>query len=113
MDIAILEKVESLGVGFCIPVPTVGGWETYLASPEDVILFASDPDALYAKAHGVSKADYLAWRDNEYSVHCGARTRSGKPCKNVVAGGCSVSAKEWIKLHGSSYCTVHEEGAFR
>lgn len=79
-------------------------------TPEEVVEFADDPEAIYAKAHGVTKAEYRDWMDDDCTRFCAATTRAGKPCRNMVAGGFQVSAKRWLELQGE-YCASHSEGS--
>jgi hypothetical protein len=82
---------------------------TYVPTPEDLVTFATDPVAIYAKAHGVSKSAYRDWQEDECNVICSAKTLAGGPCRGVVANGYGVPVKRWLELQGG-YCLSHSEG---
>lgn len=107
LDLQTLNILSAKGVDFCVQVPHECGIMTYSATPEDLVILADDPDALYAKAHGVTKAEFRDWQADECSAICAAKTKAGKPCRNLVQGGYQVSAKRWLELQGG-YCSVHE-----
>ena len=102
----LLKRLEELGVEFCISIPSQWGQETHVAKPEELLSLIKDPVALYAKHYGVSKEEYLAWANEDFSVHCSGKTSKGKRCKNIVPGGSNVSPSRWVELQGE-YCTVH------
>jgi hypothetical protein len=109
VDLQTLRVLSEKGVTFLIAVPDTGGQMDYFATPEDLMMLADDETALYAKAHGVTRSEYLDWVDDLFCAHCASPTRSGRPCRNVVLGGFTVSAQRWLELQGS-YCAVHGEG---
>ena len=108
LDLHTLRSLSEKRVGFCIPVPTEGGQMTVQATPEDLVIFADDPAAFYAKALGVTKPEYEGWIDDQYTAYCAAKTKAGRSCRNMVRGGYQVSAKRWVELQGG-YCVVHGE----
>lgn len=77
-----------------------------MASPEELVLLEKEPVAAMAKILGVSKADYIGWSEEDFSVVCAGTTLSGRRCKNIVEGGHFVSAQEWAAKTGG-YCYVH------
>jgi len=89
-----------------IYVPREYGQIDYVATPEEVMLFFSDPDALFAKVHEVSKSEYRDWVESDFTAYCSGTTRAGRPCRNQVNGGYYVPIKKWLALQGQ-YCTVH------
>lgn len=107
--LTFLRELENAGVSFVISVPSENGVDAGIFSPSQVLMFLTEPNAVYAKFHGVSLRDYLQWEAENASVQCSARTKAGNRCKNVVTGGASVSPKRWVELHGQ-YCDVHEFG---
>lgn len=109
VDLRTLSILRERGVEFCISVPNESGQQTYVATPEDVLMFMEDPDSLYAKVYGVTKAEYRDWIDDLFTAYCAAKTRAGRQCRNAVQGGYGVSAKRWVELQGE-YCGVHAEG---
>jgi hypothetical protein len=108
LDFQTLRVLSEKRVGFCIPVPTESGQMTFPATPEDLVMFADDPEALYAKALGVTKSEYRDWVDDQCMAYCAAKTKAGRRCRNMVLGGYQVSAKRWVELQGG-YCGVHGE----
>jgi hypothetical protein len=108
LDFQTLSSLSEKGVDFFIAVPNECGQMTFRATPEDLVIFADDPAAIYAKAHEVTKSEYRDWIDDECMAHCAAKTRAGRRCRNMVLGGYQVSAKRWVELQGG-YCGVHGE----
>jgi hypothetical protein len=108
-NIALLKKLEELGVTFCISIPSQWGQENHIANPNELLILLNDPIAIYASHYGVSKAEYLDWENEEFSAHCSAKTSKGKQCKNIVPGGSNVSPGRWVELQGE-YCTIHGVG---
>jgi hypothetical protein len=76
-------------------------------SPEDVLLFLADAEALYAKHHAVSREQYRDWTEADYCVTCSGTTKRRRPCKNLVPGGYRVPPNRWLQLQGQ-YCDLHE-----
>jgi len=110
LDAQTLNILAQRGVQYCIPVVSEFGQITYIAGPEDLLVFADDPDAIYSKAHGVTKAEYRDWTDDGFTAMCAATTKTGRRCRNDVLGGHLVSAKRWVELQGG-YCAVHGDGS--
>ena len=108
-NLELLKKLKELGVTFGISVPSQWGQETHIAKPEELLTLIKDPVAVFAGHYGVSKAEYLAWASEEFSVHCSGKTSKGKQCKNIVPGGSNVSPSKWVEFQGE-YCTVHGMG---
>jgi hypothetical protein len=108
LDFQTLRVLSEKGVAFFIDVPVEGGQKTIQVAPEDLMIFADDPEATYAKTQGVTKSEYRDWMDDECMAYCAAKTKAGRPCPNLVPGGFQVSAKQWVKLQGG-YCGVHGE----
>ena len=104
--LALLKKLEQLGVEFCLSVPSPGGSDTYIAKPEELLNLLEDPTTVYAKHYGVTKSEYLAWTNENFSVRCSGTTKKGTQFKNIVPGGCNVTPDQWIKLQGE-YCNIH------
>ena len=98
--------LDDAGISFIISTPSQNGVDTCVLPPSKVLKFMTQPEAVYADLHGITLRDYLQWEAEGMSVQCSARTKAGKRCKNVVAGGASVNPKIWVDLHGQ-YCEVH------
>jgi hypothetical protein len=109
VDLQTLRVLSEKGVSFCIAVPDAWSLMNYWATPEDLVIFADDETALYAKAHGVTKSEYRDWEDDLFCAYCAATTRTGRRCRNMVLGGFTVSPRRWLELQGG-YCAVHGEG---
>jgi hypothetical protein len=58
-----LRSLESAGVKFVIAVPTESGLADQRFSPEDVVLYLQEPEELYAKCHGVTRAQFRDWSE--------------------------------------------------
>ncbi|WP_169169205.1 MULTISPECIES: hypothetical protein [unclassified Acidovorax] len=108
-NLELLKKLQELGVAFCVSVPSQWGQETHIAKPEELLALIEDPTVVFAAHYGVSKSEYLAWANEDFSVHCSGKTSKGKQCKNIVPGGSNVSPSTWVELQGE-YCTVHSVG---
>lgn len=109
-NLELLKKLEKLGVIFCVSVPSQWGQETHIANPEELLTLVKDPVAIFASHYGVSKAKYLAWSNEDFSVRCSGKTSKGRQCKNIVLGGSNVSPSKWVELQGE-YCTIHGVGS--
>lgn len=108
-NLELLNKLAELGVTFCLAVPNQWGHETHISDPSELLEFIDDPVSLYARYHGVTKQQYLAWANDEFSVVCSATTSKGKPCKKIVKGGSNVSPRQWVAMQGE-YCSLHSDG---
>jgi hypothetical protein len=98
------------GVRFAVATEAVGGSRTFELMPRDVELFRNDPEAWEAKAWGVPKSVYRAWKQAGGFPQCAADTAKGKRCKNGVANalghGGMVDPPEFQELEGG-YCHLH------
>lgn len=107
-NLQVLDYLASKGVRF-----VVGEGEArhsgYFVGREDIEEFLDDPDALFARCNGVTKDQYRDWRDAGHSLHCAAKTRSGKPCRLRVKDGSFLTAEKWVARQGE-YCPRHDEG---
>lgn len=108
-NLEFLNKLKEMKVTFCVSVPHQFGQVTHFAEPQELISFIEDPVKLYADHYGVSKAQYLSWANEEFSVHCAGETSKGKQCKNIVKGGSNIEPRKWVEMQGE-YCMVHGEG---
>jgi hypothetical protein len=106
LDVQTLSILSQKGVDFALAVPNECGQMTYYASPEELTILVDDPEAIYAKAHGVTKFEYRDWMSDQCMAYCSATTKAGKRCRNMVVGGYQVTAKRWLELRGE-YCVVH------
>ncbi|MDN0082400.1 hypothetical protein QU487_06485 [Crenobacter sp. SG2305] len=107
-EVELLKQLESKGCSFIIDVPSVGGFESKLLSPEQAIRLLSDKESVYGEAMGLSKADYVEWHASQGSVYCSELTAAGKRCRNMVVRGTGLRSKEWLKLRDSGgYCKTH------
>jgi hypothetical protein len=102
-----VERMAQLDVGFYCTHQSYGGQTTVPLSEQQLLSYLQDPVGYLAEYYGVSKQQYLAWHQANYSATCVGKTREGSICKNVVEGGANVTPKRWVELHGS-YCYVHQ-----
>ena len=101
-----LSELSNKGVSFLVNIPNQSGSITIALSAEDTLKYYVNRDAFIASYHGVELQEYLLWLEEEYSVRCGANTKSGKQCKNTAIGGSVVDPIVWVKMQGE-YCAVH------
>jgi hypothetical protein len=73
-----------------LEVPSSCGVISYYATPEEVMIFAEAPAAIYAQAHGVTPSDCRAWIDagGKRQVRCHHQTRQAMPqyCEGLRPG---------------------------
>lgn len=94
-------------VSIDIPDPQRGGSLAMKLGAADMVLLCQDPVSFRAAACGVTRAQYLAWTADRFSVRCSAITVAGKRCRCTVSGGGDVSAQRWVEMQGM-YCAIHE-----
>lgn len=94
-------------VSIDIPYPQGGGSQSLTLDAADMALLCKDPVSFRAAACGVTRAQYLAWTADRFSVRCSAITVAGKRCRCTVSGGGDVSAQRWVEMQGM-YCAIHE-----
>lgn len=102
----VAQQLSHLGVGFYCTHPHYAGEVTVALPAADLAEYARDPVLYLAKHYGLSRSQYLAWHESNYSVTCASTTRSGKPCRNIVEGGHSVEPARWRELQGT-HCHRH------
>lgn len=103
-----LKQLYDAGMQVAISLPAPGGHQTHSLTQEQVVLGIEDKTALMANVHGVTKADVIAWQNDEYNVYCSGHTKSKRPCRNIVRGGHDVVLSDYSAMQGR-YCEVHEE----
>lgn len=103
----VLEKMISKQAVRIFDLTSHEGENVYYASPEELALLESNPDAFYAGAHRLTLEEYREWAGNEYSLVCTATTKAGKRCTNFLPGGFQVSRDEWLERFGDP-CVNHE-----
>ncbi len=106
IDMATVETLAGAAVEFIANIPVPGGGHTMCIKPQDLPAFVRDRDQWAADTMGVSKAQYLDWVETDGTPRCGATTKSGHRCRNLVSGGIQRSLREWLRLEGG-YCAVH------
>jgi hypothetical protein len=98
------------GVRFHVDLEAVGGGRTFELMPRDIELFRADQEAWEAKAWGVSKDAYRAWKQAGGFPQCVGNTTAGRRCRNGVANalghGGMVDPPEFEELEGG-YCHLH------
>ena len=72
---------------------------------DDLARYVADPDLFAAKYLGITVELYYEWLECEGVALCGERTKSGRPCRNVVK--CCDNAMEWQEWHRSVACVAH------
>lgn len=105
-----VQKMRTAGIQFLIePITVWGGGYHLLLSPEEVLEYIDNRDAVIAKHLGVSEEQYGLWIQSEGSVFCEATTKSGRRCRRRVAGTRSqLDLQDWIKaLERGGYCSLH------
>lgn len=105
---AVVTELEARGIGFSVNgLMALSGIDGRITlSSSDVHEFLADPEHFIASAYGVSKADYIAFK-NEDPLRCAATTRKGRQCKHLVnGGGGQIDIKTYAKLRGG-YCAIH------
>ena len=65
-----------------------------------------DRDQYAADMFGVFKSQYLDWIETDGTPRCGAKTKKGRRCQNIVSGGIQMSMEDWLQEDGG-FCTVH------
>lgn len=101
-----LQSLTALGVKFTVPLPTPDGFSDRPISIEDILMLENDKDSIFAKLHGITLSQYLAWRSAEYHVQCAALTKKGRRCRQSLPGGVIIDPKKWLEMQGD-YCAVH------
>ena len=94
--LAIVLELEAKGIGFTV--------DDYIRiSSDDIPEFLNDPESFIARAHGVSKGDYVSFKNN-VPLRCCGITRRGRRCKNELAG--QVDIQTYSRLRGG-FCAIH------
>lgn len=68
--------------------------------------FIEDPIQFVADKNGVFKSQYVDWIETGGTPRCGAKTKSGNRCKNIVSGGVQQPLERWLQEDGG-FCTIH------
>lgn len=106
LDIDTIFEMQSAGITFWGNYPAPAGGHNIILSAEDVPLFVQDRIGFAAKVEGASREQYIAWVESDGAPRCGAITKRGTRCQNIIKGGIQRPIEEWIELEGS-YCSVH------
>jgi hypothetical protein len=106
-EVELLNRLSEAGVVFSVKIPDRGRTVMREASSFDLIEFLSDPDRFYAKCHLVTKETYIAWVADSHCARC-THTIDGVQCKNAVAGGKSLTARNYVAMQGRK-CGKHQE----
>lgn len=106
LDIDTIFAMNSSGITFFGNYPAPGGGHNIMISAADVPLFVQDRVGFAAKVLGTSREQYVAWVESDGAPRCGAITKRGTRCQNIIKGGVQRPIAEWIELEGS-YCSVH------
>lgn len=81
----LLSHLQELEVEFTARL----GPEVEAPSPADLLEIAANRDKWWAEKLGLRVSDIQAWRDSwddreRAVIRCGAKTKSGRPCRNIV-----------------------------
>lgn len=106
MDQRTIDALANAGISFAAHMPCPGGSATIWLPPQDVAIFVKDPQQAAANYFKASKQEYLDWVATDGTPRCGAKTRSGKRCRNIVSGGIQQPFERWLQLDGG-FCTIH------
>jgi hypothetical protein len=102
-----IDQLAAADLRFHVAVPWAYGQKEFFLSTEEAKAFMVDAPAVLAAQCGVPREAYLGFHRDNFTAHCCATTREGKPCRNSVPGGATLgSPKEWLNLQGQ-YCTTH------
>lgn len=106
LDIDTISAMKSAGIKFAVNIIVPGGGHNILLDASDVPFFIQDRVSFSAKTVGASREQYIAWVESDGAPRCGAITKKGTRCQNIIKGGIQRPIAEWIELEGS-YCSVH------
>lgn len=109
-DLELLQRLNAAGCSLLISVPGIHGDISKIATPEQALrlLGPEGRDAIFAELVGLSRPQYVEWRESQGSVYCSADTLKGKRCTHFAIGGTNLSPEAWLALftHGG-YCRTH------
>ena len=96
-----------------IAAPHAMGCHEEIFDPSDaqVAEYEANPDGWAARYFGLSVEQYYEWVYWSGAPHCGATTKRGMPCKNIISGASSWRAlppDEFFALHRSELCGLHD-----
>ena len=106
IDKSTLQAMADAGIEFVGNIPAPGGNASLALDPGEVGAFVADPAAYFALRHGASKEEYRQWVETEGTPRCGALTKSGTRCQNVVSGGIHMPFETWLQEDGG-FCVIH------
>lgn len=97
--------------------PAVPTWTVFIAIPggtqtlhlcefEEAERYNADPDLYAGELHGLTRAEYREWIGLNGAPLCGAETKNGRQCRNVI-GRIQLRAAEWKAMHGKGCCIAH------
>jgi hypothetical protein len=81
------------------------GGATALLTEQQVSDYQRDPDGFAAAHFGLTRDEYREWLELGGAAKCGAKTKAGKPCGNLISG--QLDSREWKARHRSEYCPTH------
>ena len=101
-------KTPSTWTVFYANIREPGGFaETILGeTAEEAAIFDANPDAWAANHYGVTVEQYREWLDCHGLPRCGAKTKAGKLCSQVIAREL-LDALEFVAEHRTHYCNIH------
>lgn len=108
IDELTVRKLEEVGIEFAVHNGCI------LLNADEAIIFLRDEDLAIASAFGISKAQYLAYKENENSgygryLRCMATTKAGHRClNNAKPIQCINSPRDFVeKERVGGYCRIH------
>jgi hypothetical protein len=78
-------------------------------SPDEIELYRRDPDQFAAEAFDLTKDEYREWCATFGRPLCGEKTKSGRLCRQIIAGG-RRSYRDpayWKAHHRNFACCLH------
>jgi hypothetical protein len=92
----------------CVHHPC-GGETIYLDDDASIAAFKADPDRFAADYFGLTIEQYREWVTSFGTALCGAKTKLGTDCNNILPRGHQCRADEWKSRHRKSLCAVHSK----
>ena len=106
LDQNTIDAIAKAGISFVARIPCPGGAESIWLKPDNIGVFIDDPELAAANYYKASRQEYRDWIATEGTPRCGATTKSGKRCRNIVSGGIQQPFPRWLQLDGG-FCAVH------
>lgn len=102
------QRLHEKGVRFIINVPTVYGGKDVFLTPDDLLIYPHDPEAVAAKHMGVTRDIYVEWLAAMGDVQCAGKTKSGHRCRRSISGGSIYDPAEWARtIDREERCVLH------